>query len=174
MLAGQIRRSSNFRFSWQFYQFEGFDPCSSAGVRESLSLIIDTPHLHRFLRDSFADVPCDGFEIEPLHEHCHFVVASDFESILARAAADRLGAYSVDLHEANLAECALIGDLFRMVGEYQAFELMSGNVPGCAVCRTRNNELFSTWFYGVAWDWCFIVTWPKQKVLWLGCLTDTD
>jgi len=47
-LAVRIRKSSNFRFSWQFYRFDAIDPRSPVGVREALELIIDSPDLHQF------------------------------------------------------------------------------------------------------------------------------
>jgi hypothetical protein len=52
--------------------------------------------------------------------------------------------------------------------------LLPGNSPDCLACRNHNNHLFSTWFYGVAWDWCLFAIWPHCDLFWVGCLTDTD
>jgi len=174
-LAARIGKSSNFRFAWQFYVFEAIAPRSSHGIREALNLMIASPELHAFLRNSFENsVYQEAFWIEPLHEHCRIEDAPDFENTLAAAAADRLGAYSRDLRPATEKESAEIAAMFGSVGDYRAYQLLPGNVTGCADCHAFNYHLFTSWFYGVAWDWCFLVTWPKQKLLWLGCLTDTD
>src|SRR5262245_32574072 len=87
--AACIRQSSNFRFAWQFYEFKGYDGCSTAGVRAMLDLMIATPELHQFLRDSFENLYDDTFEIQALHAHCRVAGGSDFETILASAAGDR-------------------------------------------------------------------------------------
>lgn len=173
-LATRIRSSSNFRINWQFYDFDGIDPRSPAGVREALNLIIAAPELHRFLRESFEELDDLKFEIEPLHEHCRVELTSDFENVLAAAATDHLGAYSRDMRPATAQECAEVAELFRGAGEYVAYQLLPGNVPGCPVCSKFNNHLFSTWFDGVAWDWCLLSAWPDRNLFWLGCLTDTD
>ena len=173
-LAGRIRASSNFRFNWQFCECAGIDPRSPAAVRDALDLIVADENLHRFLRESFDDSYDGAFEIEPVHEHCRVEAAPDFETILAAAAADRLGAYSQDLQQATAQECAEIAELFHRPGDYCEFQLLPGNVPGCSLCGTHNQHLFTNWFYGVAWDWCLLATWPDRNLLWLGCLTDTD
>jgi hypothetical protein len=174
-LAARIRKSSNFRFSWQFYQCSGFDPQSPATIRKALEAIIASPELHEFLRDSFEPMHGEAFEVEPLHEHCPVKAAADeFENILARAAGDHLGAYSQLLHEATAAEKDEIAELFGCMGQYRAFELQPGKNPGCPTCGSHNNHLFSSWFFGVAWDWCLFVLWPRWNLLWVGCLTDTD
>jgi hypothetical protein len=97
-----------------------------------------------------------------------------FEQILARAAADQLGAYSRILSEATPAQVAEIQALFGSLGPYRAFELNPGSVSGCPTCRHHNNHLFTSWFYGVAWDWLFCVRWTNSPVTWIGCLSDTD
>lgn len=174
-LATRIRKSSNFRFEWQFYQYESMDAKSPTGIRQALDTIIATTGLHEFLRISFDPMYADAFEIQPLHEHCQILHAtSDFESILAQAANDRLGAYSQIRRQANDREMQKIRNLFGDPGEYHGFNLIPGTVSGCPACVEYNNHLFSTWFYGVAWDWCLFASWPNRNLLWMGCLTDTD
>jgi hypothetical protein len=117
---------------------------------------------------------CD-FRIEPVHEHCRIVSATgEFEDILARAANDHLGAYSKELIAANTQECEEIKGTFTAPGVYFPYQLLPGEVPGCAICGDYDNHLFCNWFYAVAWDWCFFLTWPDHNLLWMGCLTDTD
>src|SRR5689334_2500084 len=104
-LAARIRKSSNFRVSWQFYQCSGIDPQSPANIRQALEAIIASPDLHNFLRDSFEPVYAQAFEIEPLHDHCRVEAATgELEDILARAASDHLGAYSRNLRDPTAAE----------------------------------------------------------------------
>lgn len=43
-----------------------------------------------------------------------------------------------------------------------------------AQIRRFSNFLFTTWFFGVARDWRLFAWWPDRKLLWMGCLTDTD
>jgi hypothetical protein len=137
--------------------------------------VIETPNLHAFLRDSFAPLNNEAFFIEALHEHALLAAAdTDFERTLAKAAADQLGAYSRNLSNANEAQVQAIRQLFASVGPYSAFELTPGTAIGCPTCKNHNGHLFSSWFYGVAWDWCFCLIWPTSSLAWLGCLTDTD
>lgn len=176
-LAAQIRNSSNFRFSWQFYQFHqytGADHQLPRSVWQALEAMIATPKLHEFLRESFEAMYAETFEVKLFHEHCRVEAAEgDFESILARAASDYLGAYS-QLRDATTAKKRAIKKLFGGIGEYRAYQLAPGNIAGCPACRNHNNHLFSSWFFGVAWDWCLIAVWPSRDLLWIGCLTDTD
>jgi len=174
-LAARIRKSSNFRFNWQFYQCTGIDPESPTELRQALDAIITMPELHEFLRGSFDPMYADAFAVEPLHEHCQVVpAAGEFENILAAAAGDHLGAYSQKMRDATTGEKQRINKLFGGIGEYRAYRLTPGNIPDCAMCRDGDNHLFSTWFFGVAWDWCLIALWPQRNLLWMGCLTDTD
>jgi hypothetical protein len=174
-LAARIRKSSNFRFNWQFYQCMGVGPQWPPSIRQALDAIIATPELHAFLQESFEPMYAEAFEIKPLHEHCRVdAAAGEFEKILAGAAGDHLGAYSQILRDATADEKQAIKELFESPGRYRAYELLSGNVPGCPACRDRYNYLFSNWFYGVAWDRCFLALWPRRNLLWVGCLTDTD
>jgi hypothetical protein len=173
-LAARIRKSSNFQFAWQFYQFSRRVPQSPAEVRWALDSIIANPVLHRFLRDSFETTYAAEFTIEPLHEHSQIAASEEFESTLARAAGDHLGAYSRVLRDANAAEKREIRELFERAGKYSTYQLQPGSLPGCPICRGRNSHLFSTWFDGIAWDWCFFASWPERKLFWMGCLTDTD
>ncbi|MFO0813626.1 MAG: hypothetical protein U0796_10435 [Gemmatales bacterium] len=174
-LADQIRKSSNFRFSWQFYQCSGINPQSPASIRQALEAIIANPELHYFLRQSFIPMYTEAFEIEPLHEHSRVVAtAGEFENILAQAASDHLGAYSQRICNATVVEKQVIKDLFGRLGDYRTYELLPGGVAGCRECGNHNNHLFSSWFFDVAWDWCLFAFWPHCNLLWIGCLTDTD
>ena len=176
-LARSIRASSNFRFDWQFYRFDGMDAASAADARRALEIVIANPALHRFLRESHDLLYDHAFSIEPLHEHCRVEPAGDaeFAGLLARAAGDHLGAYSKELRGATAAETREVRELFERVGgPYSAYHLLPGEVAGCATCRDYNSHLFTTWFYGVAWDYCLLAAWPRAQLLWLGCLTDTD
>ena len=174
-LATRIRTSSNFRFSWQFYQWNGGNPHSPANIRRALEATITTRELHEFLQESIEPMYAEEFEVEPLHEHCRVdSAAGEFENILAQAAGDHLGAYSQQLRDATAVEKQAIQELFACIGEYRAYHLLPGNVPGCPTCRDHNNHLFSSWFFGVAWDWCLFAVWPRRNLFWVGCLTDTD
>jgi hypothetical protein len=168
-LAARIRKSSNFRVCWQFYQCGGLDPLSPAKIRRALEVIIATPELHEFLRTSFKPMYAETFEIEPLHKQCRVDAApGEFEDILACAVGDHLGAYSRILRGATASETQEIKDLFGSAGEYRAYELRPGDGGH------HNDHLFSSWFFGVAWDWCLLALWPRRNLLWVGCLTDTD
>ena len=174
-LAARICASSNFRFSWQFYRFTGIDPRYPVGIRRALADVIAHPDLHRFLRDSFVPAYDPTFHIGPVHEHC--VIANDpdaFANTLATAANDHAGAYSKTLRDATTPEKQQIHDRFSTIGDHHAYDLRPGNLPDCPRCRDQDNHVFSTWFYGVAWDFTLFATWPAQKLLWMGCLTDTD
>jgi hypothetical protein len=174
-VATEISKSSNFHFSWQFYQCKDVDLQSQARVRQALEMIIATPELHNFLLESFPRTCHQSFEMERLHEHCRLDDTTDqLENILARAAGDHLGAYSQPLREATVAERERIQHLLGSIGEYRAYELLPGNTFGCAICANYDNHLFSNWFFGVAWDWCLVAVWPHRDLLWVGCLTDTD
>jgi hypothetical protein len=174
-LAARVCRSSNFRFAWQFFHSNGIAPQSLQGVRSALDSIIATSDLHQFLREFFQPMYDDAFKIEPLHEHCQVVPAADeFEGILASAAGDHLGAYSRELRPANASEIQEIRELYASLGSYGAYQMLPGEVPDCPTCRTYNNQLFTNWFYGVAWDWCLFTSWPSRELFWMGCLTDTD
>lgn len=170
-----IQSSSNFRFASQFFTIGGRSKADSETARALLSSVIEAPDLQAFLRDSFAPVTNETFSIEPLHEHALLARAdSEFEQTLANAAADRLGAYSRNLSDAGNEQVQAIRQLFASLGPYSAFELVPGTAAGCPTCKHHNGHLFSSWFYGVAWDWCFCLIWPASSLAWLGCLTDTD
>ena len=174
-LAGEIRRSSNFRFAWQFFDSGSRAVTSPEGARALLEGVTVVAEWHRFLRATFEPMYEPDFGIEPIHEHAIVEMAQhEFANTLARAAGDRLGAYSRDLHDATPSELQRIEDLFGKNGPFVAFQLLPGNHPGCKQCAHHNNHLFSSWFYGVAWDWCFVLSWPESHRAWIGCLTDTD
>lgn len=168
-LAARIRKSSNFRVCWQFYQCSGIDPQSPANIRQALETIVATPELHKFMQESFVPMYAEAFEVEPLNERCRVdAVTDEFENTLARAGGDHLGAYSRSLRDATAAEIKEIKDIFGSIGPYRAYEL----VPGSG--GHHNDHLFSSWFFGVAWDWCLLALWPRRNLIWVGCLTDTD
>jgi hypothetical protein len=168
-LAARIRKSSNFRICWQFYQCGGIDPEDPTTIRQALEAIIATPEFHKFLQESFEPMYAEAFEVKPLPEGCRVDASTGgFETILARAASDHLGAYSRNLRDATAAEIQEIKDLFGSIGQYRAYELLPGSGGH------YNDDLFSSWFFGVAWDWCLFALWPSRNLLWIGCLTDTD
>lgn len=174
-LARRIRSSSNFRFAWQWYQRFPRRPVSEAEAMRVLGALQEKPELHEFLREASGDMDSRPFKIGQGHSHSRFESADgEFEGVLAQGAADRLGAYSHSLSEASPRERAEIREIFLEAGRYEAFQLQPGNVPGCAACKRWRNDLFSSWFYSVAWDWCFCVFWPATDLVWIGCLTDTD
>jgi hypothetical protein len=143
-----------------------------AEARRVLGAVIERPDCHEFLIDPLQR---DAFKIEPLHEHVGFVAAdSSFEQVLANAAADRLGAYSRIHYDVTPDQVSKVRAIFGALGPYAAFELTPGSVSGCPACKSHNNHLFSSWFYGVAWDWLFYVRWTERPLLWIGCLSDSD
>jgi len=174
-LAARIQDSSNFLFAWQFFRFVGFDPRSSEGALSLLQTMIAVEECQGFLRQTFDPMYGGSFEIEPVHQHCRIVAAEgDFENVLAAAANNHLGAYSSHLGDSTPAEVGRVRAVFEPLGPYRAFQLLPGATPGCDLCAHHANHVFSSWFYGVAWDWCFVLTWPKAHQAWIGCLTDTD
>lgn len=171
-LATRVRASSNFRFSWQWFSAAERGRRGVDEPRHILGEVIARPECHSFLAESAITSP---FTIEPLHEHVGFAEATgSFEQTLARAAADQLGAYSRVLAETSPDRVTEVRELFSSLGPYRAFELTPGQVQGCATCKVYNNHLFTSWFYGVAWDWLFLVQWSEKPLVWLGCLSDTD
>lgn len=174
-LARGVRQSSNFRFAWQWFHTPLAQGSSAIAARSVLDEMIADPACHQFLRDSFVALYDPLFEIQPLHAHCLLTPANeDFEETLARAAAGRLGAYSAELFPASSPERQQVRHLFETPGRYASFELQPGHAAGCQQCQAHNGHLFSSWFYGVAWDWCYVLLWPQAGLAWVGCLTDTD
>jgi hypothetical protein len=174
-IAARVRASSNFRFSWQFFRSNGVDIRSAGDIHASLAEIVSNSNLHAFLRSSFVDMYAPEFTIDTPHEHSEICSSpGKFEDVLARAANDHLGAYSTGPRDSTEAEMMEISHLFGALGDYHSYELRPGNSPDCPICRQHNSHLFTSWFYDVAWDWCFFVAWPAKDILWMGCLTDTD
>jgi hypothetical protein len=174
-LAARIRRSSHLRFNWQWFSLDAVPAASPAGARGILDRVVSDPACHRFLEASFTARYEPAFKIEPVHDHCRAVdVTRELEGILARAATDRLGAYSRELVDAPAPEVMEIRAMLRPVFPYNAFSLEPGNVARCSACKSHNNHLFTSWFYGVAWDWCFCLLPQGRPIAWVGCLTDTD
>lgn len=174
-LAARIRRSSNFRFEWQWFSLDAVPVACAAAARGILGSVVSDPACHRLLQDSFENLYEPEFRIEPLHEHCRVVDAGDgFAGTLAQAATDRLGAYSRELIEAAPSEVEAVRNIFAPVWPYSVFSLEPGNESGCPACADFNNHLFTNWFYGVAWDWCFCLLPHGKAIAWVGCLTDTD
>jgi hypothetical protein len=174
-LATQIRRSSNFRFDWQWFSLDTVPVASPTAARRILNDVVSEPECHRFLRQSFSDLYEPAFKIEPMHEHCRAVdITHDFDGILARAATDRLGAYSRELVDAPASAWMAVRRILGPVFPFSVFSLQPGDVTTCPVCAKYNNHLFTNWFYGVAWDWCFCLLSHEAPTAWVGCLTDTD
>jgi predicted kinase len=112
-LAQQIRRSSNFRFDWQWFSLDAVPAASPSEVRRILDKLVSEPACHRFLEESFSDLYDPAFKIEPIHKHCRVVdITHEFDGILARAATDRLGAYSRELVDAPASELMAVRRLF--------------------------------------------------------------
>lgn len=174
-LATRIRRSSNFRFNWQWFSLEAAPTPSPTEARRILDNLVSAPESHRFLQDSFSNLYDASFTIEPIHEHCNVVETThDFDALLARAATDRLGAYSRQLVAAPASEAMAIREIFGPVFPYSVFSLEPGEIASCPTCKRYNNHLFTNWFYGVAWDWCFCLLPHGAPTAWVGCLSDTD
>ena len=174
-LAKAIRGSSNFRFAWQFFRVYGEDLRASATVAQALDVIVKNSEHHSFLADSMDPRFPQRFEIHPLHIHATLELDGGcFLDTMACASLDRLGAYSCDVSPSTSDERREIHRIFSGPGRYFAFHPQRGDDPDCEHCRKRNNELFSNWFFDVAWDFTFLVTWQDASLLWMGCLTDTD
>lgn len=162
---------SNMQFAWQMYRCDPALPASPAAAREIVDTVARNPELHSFLLLAARE---PRLTVEPLHEHAHFVEAKEeMERTLARAATNRLGAYS-PMGDATPEAIAEVRRSFESLGSHGAFELRPGTERACTTCQTYNGHLFSDWFEGVAWDWCFCVIWESQGLAWIGCLTDTD
>ena len=173
-LEKSIRASSNFSFACPFYRYENANPVSPRGARAFLDAIIATPELQAELRHTFATLYSTTFEIYALEPHAVFEPAADrMENLLASASRNHAGAYSLNLRDATGSEKTLIATQFGILGDYLVLELVGREHPGCPTCD-RTSHLFSNWFYGVAWDWCFLVVWPVAKIAALVCATDTD
>ena len=137
--------------------------------------IVDCDTLHSFMRDTHDEEHCEEFTIERLHEHCSIAPAKDdFLDTFALASNDRLGAYSRNSYPCTPSEREVVKSLFSSIGDFMAFTIIPGTHEGCDGCRRYREELFSTWFDGVAWDYVHFVTWPDQRLFWMGCMTDTD
>jgi hypothetical protein len=135
-LAASIRRSSNFRFAWQFYSVFGADLNALATTAEILRVIITQPSLHFFLANSLDDIYPRKFQIEPLHEHATIVRGgASFLDTMARASLDRLGAYSRELSPSTADEGEPIHKLFSRMGQYSAFTIEPGRVSTCTFCQ---------------------------------------
>jgi hypothetical protein len=174
-LAASIRHSSNFRFAWRFYRVQGKDLRQVGSISAILRAIIEVPALHSFLADTPDNTYPSPFQIEPLHRHASIDRdLAGFLDTMARASLDRLGAYSQDLSPSTPDEREVINKLFSRVGSYSAYTINPGTQADCEDCRQHDSHLFSNWFYGVAWDYTFLVTWPLASILWMACLTDTD
>jgi hypothetical protein len=102
------------------------------------------------------------------------LVGGTFERTLARATADSLGAHSRIRADALPEQIRDVQKRFQGPGPYVPFELLPGEVNGCLACRGHNAHLFSDWFFGVAWDWCYCVIWEARRLVGILCMTDTD
>lgn len=173
-IAVRIQRSSNFRVAWQLFQWIG--PCKAAPrtAQQALDTVVSVPAFQTFLANSEPPFT-KPLNVQSIHAHCAFKAAGGtFEQTLARAAADRLGAHSRILADAPPEQLREAEKVFQQLGSYVPFELIPGEVKGCLECRRHNAHLFSDWFYGVAWDWCYCVIWKDRSLVALLCLTDTD
>lgn len=174
-ISARIRASSNFRVAWQLFEWVG--PCKATPrtARQALETMVLVPELQAFLANS--DPPFTGpLNVQVIHPHCVFKdAAGAFERTIACAYTDRLGAYSQILDDAPPERLRDVEKAFHALGPYAPFELLPGEVEGCLECRRHNGHvLFSDWFYGVAWDWCYCVIWEERRLVSLICMTDTD
>ena len=188
-LGKRIRKSPSFRFESLWFRVE-----SPEGERmldttvQAMQLLrhivqgegvqnegVQSDKVRAVLQKSFDPMYDDRLTLELPHEHSRFVHdRGAVESLLAQAAADRLGPYSRRSPPESKRERQAVEKLFAKVGAYEALELQPGSVEGCPKCRSHENNLFSTWFYGVAWDWCFVVLWPDRHLACLILMTATD
>jgi hypothetical protein len=173
--ASKLRSSSNFRFAWQFHQIDSDGVLDADGCRSLLDNVVADPALNEFLRSSIDDIYPRNFEIWPLHEHCEIRECTDeFIDTFARGVFGHLGAYSRDLRESTADERGYVQQTFSPLGDFLAYSIFPGNHPECPECKQYNHQLFSNWFFDVAWDYTYFVTWPDSRVVWLGCFSDTD
>ncbi len=173
--ASKLRSSSNFRFAWQFHQIDAVDDIDTDACRTLLHNVVIDPTLNEFLRSSIDDIYPRDFEIWSLHEHCQIRECTDeFLDSFARGVFDHLGAYSRDLRESTADERGYVRQTFSALGEFMAYSIFPGNHPDCADCKQYNHQLFSNWFFDVAWDYTYFVVWPDSRIVWLGCFSDTD
>jgi hypothetical protein len=173
-LAARIRRSSNFRVAWQLFEWDGPCKASPRTARQVIETIALVPEYQTFLANSEPPFT-KPLNIQPIHAHSVFKAAGGtFERTLARAAADRLGAHSRIRADALPEQIRDVENRFQRPGPYVPFELLPGEVNGCLACRGHNAHLFSDWFFGVAWDWCYCVIWEARRLVGILCMTDTD
>jgi hypothetical protein len=175
-LARAVRASSNFPFEVIFFRWEGDGRPVAEEARTVLETFIATPELHAPLRERFHGGyrPGTHFETSPLEAHAAVVAAGEeFEGELARASLDRAGAYSRSLQPASTEEARIVSEMFGALGRYEVAKLAAQPVPGCPTCGW-DSHLFSNWFFGVAWDWCYVVLWREGHTAAIVCMTDTD
>lgn len=173
--ASKLRASSNFRFAWQFHQIDGVEIIDADVCRALLHAVVADPTLHEFLRSSIDVIYPREFEIWPLHYHCQIRECTDeFVDTFARGVFDHLGAYSRDLRESNTNERGFVRKTFSLLGDFVAYSIFPGNDPDCDDCKQYNHQLYSNWFFDVAWDFTYFVVWPDSKIVWVGCFSDTD
>jgi hypothetical protein len=175
-LSRAIRASSNFQFEIIFFRWEDDGRPVAEAARSVLETFIATPELHAPLRERFHGGyrPGTTFEISPLEAHAVLLAADgELDGELARASLDRAGAYSQSLQPASLTEARAVSKIFGALGRYEVAKLAAQPVPGCPTCGW-NGHLFSNWFFGVAWDWCYVVLWREARTAAIVCMTDTD
>ncbi len=174
-LARKIRKSSNFRFERLWFRLPTEPRDANQVASDLLVHIVHSQDAHQVLQSSFDPMYDEQLTLQLPHEHSHWVSEPGrVESVLAQAAADRLGAYSRRRSPATPRERRRIEKLLASIGTYVALELRRGSQDGCPECQEDDNHLFTTWFYGVAWDWCFVVLWPEQRIACVILMTDTD
>ena len=173
--ASRIRSSSSFRLAWQFHQIDDVDNIDADTCRTLLNNIVADPNLHDFLRSSIDDIYPRDFEIWPLHEHCEIrECTDDFVDTFARGVFDHLGAYSRDLRQSTTDEVQYVRQSFSELGSFLAYSIFPGAHADCPDCQQYNHQLFSNWFFDVAWDFTYFVAWTERKIIWVCCLSDTD
>ncbi len=170
--ASKIRASSNFRFAWQFHQIDGVETVDANACRALLNAVVADPTLHEFLRSSIDDIYPREFEICPLHDHCQFANAPMILSIpLLAVCLTTWARIHATFENRTPTNAALCERHFRLLGDFAAYSIFPGNDPDCDECKQYNHQVYSNWFFDVAWDYTYFVVWPDSKIVWVGCFS---
>ncbi|MEP2935743.1 MAG: hypothetical protein ABJM06_14980 [Gilvibacter sp.] len=170
-----ISKSSNFQFAHQFFYVNTSSLHDSNKLPYVINQIADDPELHQFLVNNFNNIYSVEFEINHLNKYSYFEKSRElFGQILAGASNDILGAYSIQLRAPKPKEVEEIYEVFDSLGMFEGFVLATRKPERNIEHNTQGTAHFSSWFYDVAWDYLIVATWPKDNILWLGCLSDTD
>lgn len=155
----KIEGHSNFCVASQWFGSARDLSGNEVEAQELFDYVVKNENGHRFLLQQEGLI-----EIEPSSPT--FVLDNqNFIETLTKIAFGKEGAYRTE-EPMLYSEREQIGVLFGL--DFVAFELRPKDG------EHHNAHLFSSWFYGTAWDWCFIVIWPTTHRIWMLCLSDTD